>query len=467
MTSLGFYGGVETVTGSSFLLQTQGLRILIDCGMFQGEEKWEELNRAPFDFDPFSIDYLIVTHGHLDHTGRIPLLVKRGFAGSIVCTPGTYDIAKVVMMDSARLQEEDYAHWKKIWLRRGEKPRPPLYTTLDVLDAIRLFNRTVNYDEPLRLNSRVTITFRDAGHILGASSVVVDIKGQGRIIFSGDIGNTSKPIIRDPWMPDSADTVVMETTYADRLHRGFKESVEELRDVINTVFRRGGNVLIPAFAVERAQDLLFVLRELIKNGDIPPCKVYLDSPMGISVTDIMRRHPECFDEQTRTLIMKGEDPFWFPGLEFTREIEESKKINFIKSHAIIIAGSGMCTGGRIKHHLKHNIWRKESAVLFVGYQAEGTLGRKIVEGKKRVKIFGETYRVNASVHTIGGFSSHADRDILLKWLRGCVGVKEVFLVHGEDGPKRSFSKTLKAEKLAEKVYIPSYGESFSVFEKSI
>ncbi|RMG69537.1 MAG: MBL fold metallo-hydrolase, partial [Nitrospirae bacterium] len=364
MTELSFYGGVETVTGSCFLLETGGLRILVDCGMFQGDERWEKLNHAPFDFDPSAIDYLILTHGHLDHTGRVPLLVKRGFRGSIICTPGTYDIAKVVLMDSARLQEEDYEHWRKILLRRGEKPVPPLYTTLDALDAIRLFNKTPRYNEPLRLNNRVTITFKDAGHILGASSVLLDIKGEGRIIFSGDIGNRNKPIIRDPWMPDGADTVIMETTYADRTHRGFEESVEELKEVINTVCRRGGNVLIPAFAVERAQDLLFVLRGLIKRQEIPTCKVYLDSPMGISVTDIMRRHPDCFDEETAGLIQRGEDPFTFPGLEVTREPEDSKKINFVKSHAIVIAGSGMCTGGRIKHHLKHNIWRKECAVVF-------------------------------------------------------------------------------------------------------
>ncbi len=462
MAKITFCGGVETVTGSCFLLEAAGLRILIDCGMFQGEGRWEELNHAPFAFAPSEIDYLILTHGHLDHTGRVPLLVKQGFNGSIVCTPGTYDIAKVVMMDSARVQEEDYAHWKKIWLRKGEKPKPPLYTTIDVLDAIRLFNNTPRYDEPLSLNSRVTITFKDAGHILGASSVVVDIKGEGRIIFSGDIGNRNKPIIRDPWIPDSADVVIMETTYGDRVHRGFDESVEELRDVINSVCKRGGNVLIPAFAVERAQDLLFVLRGLIRSGEIPPCKVYLDSPMGISVTDIMRRHPECFDEETRKLILAGEDPFWFAGLEFTREPEESKKINFIKSHAIIIAGSGMCTGGRIKHHLKHNIWRKECAVVFVGYQAEGTLGRRIVDGKKKVKIFGETYRVNASVHTIGGFSSHADRGILFEWLRGCTGLRELFLVHGEDGPKVAFKRAVQSEGIIKSVHVPKYDETFLV-----
>lgn len=459
---LSFYGGVDTVTGSCHLLEEGGLRILIDCGLFQGEGQWEEKNYEPFPFDPASIDYLILTHGHLDHCGRIPLLVKNGFRGSIICTSATYDIAKVVLLDSARIHEEDYEHWKKIWQRKGIKPRPPLYTTLDALDALRYFQRLVEYNKPVRLNSAITITFRDAGHILGAAFVEIDIKKEKRIIFSGDLGNRDKPIIRDPSFPDSADVVIIESTYSDRNHRGFDESVEELRDVIVDVCRRGGNVLIPAFAIERAQDLLYVFKSLYDKGKLPPCRVFLDSPMGITVTEIMRRHPECFDEETRRIIENHDDPFRFPGLEFTREPEESKRINFVKSHAIIIAGSGMCTGGRIKHHLKHNIWRKESAIVFVGYQAEGTLGRKIVDGKKKVKIFGETYKVNASVHTIGGFSSHADRDILKDWLSRCMGLRQIFLVHGEERPKKAFRKEIERKGIAEEILIPHFGETYTL-----
>jgi len=459
---LSFHGAADTVTGSCHLLRAGGLNILVDCGLFQGDPRWEERNYDNFDFDPESIDYLLLTHGHLDHCGRIPLLVKKGFHGTIVCTSATSDIAKIVLMDSARIQEEDFAHWGKILLRRGKKPRPPLYTTLEALDALRYFQEFPEYNQPLPLNGNITVTFRDAGHILGASFIEIETRGGGRIIFSGDLGNRNKPIIRDPSPPESADVIVVESTYADRNHRSFDASVEELYHVISDAYRRGGNVLIPSFAIERAQDLLYVLRHLYDQGRMPSCRVFLDSPMGISVTGIMRRHPECFDEETRRLIENHDDPFSFPGLEFTRESNESKQINFIKNHAIIIAGSGMCTGGRIKHHLKHNIWRKASAVIFVGYQAEGTLGRKIVDGKKKVRIFGETYKVNASVHTIGGFSSHADRDILIDWLNHSIGTDRIFIVHGEDAPRKAFKKELEAGKAAKTVHIPHFGDTFTL-----
>ncbi len=462
MAELTFWGGVDTVTGSCFLLEIGGLRIVVDCGMFQGGTEWEERNYEPFPFDPKGIDYLILTHGHLDHCGRIPLLVKQGFSGKIICTSATYDIAKVVLMDSARVQEEDYEHWRKIWLRKGEKPRPPLYTTLEALDAIRMFDSFAEYNEPVELNSRVTVTFRDAGHILGSSYLIIQIKGGKRIIFSGDLGNTNKPIIKDPQPPEPADVMIIESTYGDRNHKGFDESVQELAEVIKEVCSRGGNVLIPAFAIERAQDLLYVFRLLYSKGELPACRVFLDTPMGITVTEIMRRHPECYDQETAELIKRGEDPFYFPGLEFTREPEESKKINFIKSHAIVIAGSGMCTGGRIKHHLKHNIWRSESAVVFVGYQAEGTLGRKLVDGEKIVKIFGETYRVKASIHTIGGFSSHADKETLKAWVKAAGVVDELFIVHGEEKPKRELKKALLEDGLVRKIHLPSYGEGFEI-----
>ncbi|NOX21258.1 MAG: MBL fold metallo-hydrolase, partial [Nitrospirae bacterium] len=256
--------------------------------------------------------------------------------------------------------------------------------------------------------------------------------------------------------------MIIESTYGNRNHKGFDESVKELAEVIKEVCSRGGNVLIPAFAIERAQDLLYVFRLLYSKGELPACRVFLDTPMGITVTEIMRRHPECYDQETAELIKRGEDPFYFPGLEFTREPEESKKINFIKSHAIVIAGSGMCTGGRIKHHLKHNIWRSESAVVFVGYQAEGTLGRKLVDGEKIVKIFGETYRVKASIHTIGGFSSHADKETLKAWVKSAGVVDELFIVHGEEKPKRELKKALLEDGLVRKIHLPSYGEGFEI-----
>lgn len=455
---ISFHGGVDTVTGSCHLLKAGGMEILVDCGLFQGDPSWEEKNRDSFSFDPSRIDFLLLTHGHLDHCGRIPLLVKKGFRGSILCTSATYDIAKIVLMDSARIHEEDFDEWKKISLRKGERPKEPLYTTVDVLDSLRLFRDFADYDRPVRLNDKVVVTFRDAGHILGAAFLEVAVKGKKHVLFSGDLGNRQKPIIRDPALPGEADVIVVETTYAGRNHRSFSDSVDELAQVIRDACKRGGNVLIPSFAIERAQDLLFVIRKLSDEEKIPPCRVFLDSPMGINVTEVMRRHPECFDQETLALFKNNEDPFSFPGLEFTKTPEESRQINHVKSHAIIIAGSGMCTGGRIKHHLKHNIWREESSIVFVGFQAEGTLGRKIVDREKTVRIFGELYRLNAQVHTIGGFSSHADKGILLDWLGQSPGAEKIFLVHGEGKETEGFRAELERLQIGKSVHIPHLGE---------
>jgi metallo-beta-lactamase family protein len=459
---LSFHGGVDTVTGSCHLLRAGGLHILVDCGMFQGGRQTEEMNYGDFGFDPASIDFLLLTHAHLDHCGRIPLLVRKGFKGKIITTSATFDIAKVVIMDSAQIQEEDFEHWQRIKRRKGMKQREPLYTTLDALDSLRYFSTFAEYGKHLTLNSRVKVTFRDAGHILGAAFLELDVKGKGRLIFSGDLGNREKPIIRDPSLPSQADIFIIEGTYADRNHKDIDHSVRELRDAVVETFQRGGNVLIPSFAIERAQEILFFLGEFHRSGEIPPCKVFLDSPMAISVTNIMRRHPECFDEETYRVLKKQRDPFSFPGLEFTRSREESLKINFLKSQAIIIAGSGMCTAGRIKHHLKHHLWRKESSIVFVGYQARGTLGRKIVDRAKTVKIFRESYRVRATTYTIGGFSAHADREILLEWLHHSRNTEHIFLVHGEKKSLTSFRKEIKKRGLARKTHIPHLHQRISV-----
>lgn len=436
-------------------MKAGGLKILIDCGLFQGEHKWRSLNSGPFGFTPSEIDCLLLTHAHLDHCGRIPLLYSSGFRGKIICTSATYDIARVILMDSARIQEEDFEHWSRINQRRGVIPKRPLYTTMEVVDCLPLFKPDARYDDPIALNDKVSATFRDSGHILGASFIEIESSGEGRVTFSGDLGNRSKPIIRNPALPHPADVFVLETTYGNRDHKPFDASVDELRRVINDTFRRGGNVVIPSFAVERAQDLLYVLRHLRDEDKIPQCHVYLDSPMAINVTEIMRKHPECFDEETKALFMdEQDDPFDFHGLQFTRSQSASKQINFIKNNAIIIAGSGMCNGGRIRQHLKHNIWRPQSSIVFLGFQAKGTLGRDLVDGAKQVNIFGETFNVNAEVHTIGGFSSHADRSILIEWLETAGAARSLFLVHGEEGALDSFSDEARSRGLASNVIVP-------------
>jgi metallo-beta-lactamase family protein len=458
---LSFHGGVDTITGSCHLLKAGRLHILIDCGLFQGSRRTEKKNYDNFGFDPASLDYLLLTHGHLDHCGRIPVLVKKGFRGKIICTGGTFDIAKIILMDSAKIQEEDYEHWKRLSLRKGQTPKEPLYTTLDALDSLRFFDPSARYGRSIRLTSTVKATFKDAGHIFGASFIEIDISNFGKIVFSGDLGNKNKPIIRDPSVPDKGEIVVSEGTYGNRNHKDIDTSVDELRYAINTTFQYKGNVLIPSFAIERAQDLLFYIGELIRQGSIPPCKVFLDSPMAIRVTDIMLRHPEYFDRKTKKIFLQRGDPFDFPGLEFTRTPEESRKINFVKSHAIIIAGSGMCTGGRIKHHLKHNIWRRESSIIFVGYQAKGTLGRKIVDRHTKVKLYGEPFRVKSKVYTIGGFSSHADQDILIEWLGYHGALRHIILVHGEQTGLLSLKKQLRQRKIAKKIHIPHMHDRLS------
>ena len=459
---LSFHGGVGTVTGSCHLLRAGGLSILVDCGLFQGEPEWEDRNYEDFGFDPSTIDYLLITHGHLDHIGRIPVLVKKGFRGKIICTSATYDIAKIILMDSAKIQEEDYERWSRIKGRKGLPVRDPLYTTLDVLDTLRLFSSFAHYKKPVRLNGRVKATFRDAGHIFGSAFIEIDIQGWGRMVFSGDLGNRGKPVIRDPSFAETADLAVVEGTYGNRHHKSIDDSIEELRNAIEVTCQRGGNVLIPSFAIERAQELLYMLREFHEQKELPAVNVFLDSPMAIKMTDVMRRNPEFYDNETEKLVQRLGDPFDFPGLQLTRTPDESRKINFIRSNAIIIAGSGMCTGGRIKHHLKQNIWRKESSVIFVGYQAKGTLGRMLVDRKKRVKIFGDSFRVKSPIYTIGGFSSHADQGIIIDWLQHMKNLKQIFLVHGEESGLLPLRDELTKQKVGKKIHVPHIHELFSI-----
>ncbi len=445
---LAFHGADQGVTGSCHLVECAGKRILIDCGLYQGGRELEEDNHEPLGFEPSSIDFLLLTHAHLDHCGRIPLLTERGFRGEIVTTAATRELAKLVMLDAAHLQEEDAERKNRRASRHGgnKKKVEPLYTTLDTLNSLDYFGRIASYGDPIPLADGIRATFIDAGHILGSASVLLKFDSEGsqrRVLYSGDLGYSGRPILRDPPPRPQADIVVMETTYGDRDHKALQPSIDELYDAIRNTLDRGGNVIIPTFALERAQELLFYLREGVEGGQLPKhMQVFLDSPMAISATQIFRHHPECYDAEAKEMFSEGRDPFALPGLHFTHETAQSMALNRIDGGAVILAGSGMCTGGRVRHHLKHNLWRRDSSVIFVGYAARGTLARRIIDGAQTVRVFHEEMPVNAQIHTIGGFSAHADRDELLAWWQSAPKPDKTFLVHGEPEAMQRFSEAL-------------------------
>jgi len=461
---LSFHGADRDVTGSCHMIECGGYRLLVDCGMYQGGRELVEENAEPFGFDAASVDAVLLTHAHLDHCGRLPLLVKRGFKGEIVTTAASRELARLVLLDSAHLQEEEAQYRSRKAARRGKKHdgTEPLYTVLDALNSMEYFGRTAIYDQTLELAPGVRATFLDAGHILGSASVLLELEENGRkrsVLFSGDLGNSGRPLLRDPVTPAQADVVVMETTYGDRLHKELQPSVGELYDAVSDTFRRGGNVIIPTFALERAQELLYYLREGVEANRMPgSTQVFLDSPMAISATEIFQRHPECYGPETAEIFRKGHDPFHLRGLHFTRETADSMALNRIGGGAVIMAGSGMCTGGRVRHHLKHNLWRHDSSVVFVGFAARGTLARSIVDGAKEVHIFGERIPVRARIHTINGFSAHADQKELLNWHDRIAGVQRTFLVHGEEDTMAHFAGLLKEDS----VEMPKLGQEYEL-----
>ena len=459
---LSFHGADRGVTGSCHLVQCAGKRVLIDCGLYQGGGELREDNTAAFGFDAQSIDYVLLTHAHLDHCGRLPLLVKRGFRGEILATPATRELARVVLLDAAHLQEDEAQYQARKAARRGEAKTPqPLYTTLDALNTLEYFGRSASYGEALDVAPGVRATFYDAGHILGSASIRLQLEEGARrcsVVFSGDVGNSGRPLLRDPVAPPGGDVLVMETTYGDRLHKALPASIEELYQAIDDTFRRGGNVVIPTFALERAQELLFYFRDGVETGRLSrSMHVFLDSPMAISATEIYRRHPECYDSETAALFREGRDPFSLPGLQFTRDSAESIALNRITGGAVILAGSGMATGGRVRHHLRHNLWRENSSVIFVGFAARGTLARQIIDGASTVNLFGEQIPVRARLFTINGFSAHADQSELIAWQRQ-VGAPRTFLVHGEEEVMRQFALQLQGTVAV----MPTLGQEFEL-----
>ncbi|UHD17928.1 MBL fold metallo-hydrolase RNA specificity domain-containing protein [Thiocapsa bogorovii] len=458
---LSFHGADRAVTGSCHLVEVGGLNILVDCGLFQGGREVDEENAADLGFDPESIDILLLTHAHLDHCGRIPLLVRRGFKGEIIATPASRELARVVLLDAAHLQQEEAERRSRKAHRRGQRVPAPLYGVLDALNAMDLFGRRAHYGVPIELADDVSATFTDAGHILGSASIRLEHRDGDdtkAVIFSGDLGNSGRPILRDPTVPAPADTVVMETTYGDRDHKPLEPSIGELYAAINDTLSRGGNAIIPTFALERAQELLYHLREGVEQGLLPrTLPVYLDSPMAISATEIFQHHPECYDAEARALFERGDDPFGLPGLRFTRETADSMALNRLAGGAVIMAGSGMCTGGRIRHHLRQNLWRRDSSVIFVGFAAPRTLARILIDGAKRVRLFGDDISVNAQLYTINGFSAHADRTELLAWHRA-IRPERTILVHGEEKAMHAFSTQLRDTE----VLMPSQGDTVAL-----
>lgn len=446
-----FCGASTGVTGSCHLITTEEYKILLDCGQFQGGKVQEALNYEDFPFEPAEVDFLILSHAHIDHCGRIPLLVKRGFKGDIYCTDATADLLDVMLKDSGYIHERE-AEWQNRKNERAGRPSvEPLYTYNDAVDSLK-FIKPVLYDQLIELNDRVKLVFNDAGHILGSAITELWIEENNdvsKIVFSGDLGVMERPILRNPTIIKKADYVIMETTYGNRLHPSNSMDVKKLMDIIKETADRGGTTVIPSFAVGRTQELIYELNR-VYDGDheyhdaFENIMVYVDSPMATTATEVFRRNAQVFDEETKEYITRGDNPLDFKNLKFTRTSQESVWLNTNNEPKVIISASGMCEAGRIRHHLKHNLWNKKSSIVFVGYQAEGTLGKFLLDGAEEVTLFGEKVKVNAQIHNLEGFSGHADRDGLMSWLAGFrKEPKHIFLVHGEPDAKEDFAKTVE------------------------
>ena len=472
-----FLGATKTVTGSNFLVEAAGKRFLVDCGLYQGQAKDELKNEEPFLFDVNEIDFVLLTHAHIDHSGRLPKLYKDGYRNPIIATKATCDLCAIMLPDSGHIQEME-AEWKnKKRKRRGEKEIPPIYTAEEAAKSLQIF-RPVFYDEIIEIDENIHVRFNDAGHMLGSAIIEVWANEDGKqikTVFSGDIGNNDIPLLSAPTMIDSADYLVMESTYGNRHHLRNDEKAQEFLNIVSETINKGGTVVIPSFAVGRTQEILYEINNLkdVEHDEefkekykvLMNTPVYVDSPLAISATEVFEDNMDLFDEETQEIISSGDNPLEFPGLQFTKTVDESKELNEKNESAIIISASGMCEIGRIKHHLKHNLWNPNNTILFVGYQAPGTLGRKIVEGAKTVKIFGEEIAVNARIEYIEGYSGHADQEWLLNFVYSFKSKpKHIFLVHGEpEGQVVLQEKIMETTDIP--VTIPSFGEKYELSDE--
>jgi metallo-beta-lactamase family protein len=460
-----FLGAAKSVTGSCTRLDRGNLSWLVDCGLFQGPRALEDRNWDLRGYRPEEISFVLLTHAHLDHSGLLPRLVRDGFRGKILSTRATCDLCDVMLRDSGHIQEAE-AEWENRKGKRAGKERvEPLYTVRDAEEALRCFH-PVSYGETISPAEGVKVRFQDAGHILGSAIIELWVTEGGeerKLVFSGDLGSPGAPLVRDPAFIEEGDFLWLESTYGNRLHKSREETVREFLGILRETIANQGKVIIPAFAVERTQDILYTLSGFFREGLIPPLPVYLDSPLAISATEIFRRNADCFDEETRHLLREGRDPLALPGLVYTRTVEESRAINEDTRPGIIISASGMCDAGRIKHHLKHHLWRETSHIIFIGYQGEGTLGRRIIDGAKVVKVLGEEIAVRARIHTLGGFSAHADRETLLAWLSHFKNPGlQIFVNHGEEGVATDLEKAIH-ERFPFRTEVPGWKEKRILF----
>jgi len=467
-----FCGAANVVTGSNFLITTDRHKILLDCGMFQGGKELERLNYEPFPYNPAEIDYLILSHAHIDHSGRIPKLVKEGFKGKIISTKATYDLCRIMLLDSAKIQESDVEWENRKRIRAGKEPIEPLYTVDDAELSLKFFE-TYLHGQRIAIEDDIKIRFMDAGHMLGSSIVELWIKDGNdelKLVYSGDLGMPNRPIIRDPEFIDDADYLIMESTYGNRLHDEYNQSAEKLIDIINKTAHRGGSVIIPSFAVGRTQEIIYGLNKYYENKELEEylkIPIYIDSPMAVAATEVFQRHSSTFDSEAKRLILGGDNPFKFSNLRYVTDQNESMALNKNKYPKVIISSSGMANAGRIRHHLKHNIWDARNSIVFVGYQAEGTLGRIILNGARKVKILGEEVAVKAEVHNLQGFSGHADQKTLINWVSNFKKKPtKVFVVHGEEESTSALSRLIE-EKLNIETVIPKLGDVVTIEKQHV
>jgi metallo-beta-lactamase family protein len=461
-----FLGAAQTVTGSQHLISINGSRILLECGLFQGKRRESFERNRDLPFVAADVDVLILSHAHIDHSGNIPNLVRSGFRGSIYCTFATRDLCSAMLRDSAYIQERDVEYANKKRARKGEPPVEPIYTQADAIASLEHFV-SVGYDRPVIVAPGVQCTFLDAGHILGSAVVLLEIEERGqrtRLLFSGDLGRNDMPILRDPSPAPPADVLLIESTYGDRLHPPHEEAEQRLLRLITETYAQGGKVIVPAFSVGRTQELVYSLHQLARDHALPDVPIYVDSPLAVNVTEIFRLHPECYDEELREFMAESRppDPFGFSRLRYVRNVEDSKAINRLEGPAVIISASGMCEAGRIQHHLKHNVGDPRNTILIVSWQAPYTLGRRLVERQRTVKIFGEEYPLRARVEKINGYSAHADQQGLLDWARPILpGVRHAFVVHGDPDPAQTLGDRL-SRLGARQVSVPKQGEVFQI-----